>query len=236
MEQQLQTANSQVATPTQNSEAMEQFRIACQNFTWKLNSSPKPESIGETADGRAKTVAISHIEMTLDEYFFGLWETENFKWAVITNEVVGSIDLVVLHPVTGQKIRRSGAGAIQIMVDAAPADVKNNKQAKNEWALNPMNKKSNALDMGFPKLKTECIKNAAQSLGKLFGRDLNRKIQDNFNGLIQPKQTVPFEDLQTLYELKKEALPPEDKDHAERIIKNMESNSYNKLYKQLQSL
>ena len=42
-------------------------------------------------------------------------------------------------------------------------------------ALNADNKKPNALDLAFPKLKTECIKNAALSLGKLFGRDLSRK-------------------------------------------------------------
>jgi len=51
---------------------------------------------------------------------------------------------------------------------------------RNQWALNPSNKKANALDMAFPKLKSECLKNAAQSLGKIFGRDLNRKNADKY--------------------------------------------------------
>jgi hypothetical protein len=36
------------------------------------------------------------------------------------------------------------------------------------------------LDLAFPKLKAECVKNAALSLGKLFGRDLNRKNKDEY--------------------------------------------------------
>jgi hypothetical protein len=39
--------------------------------------------------------------------------------------------------------------------------------------------------MGFPNLKSECIKNACKSLGKIFGRDLNRKDSDDFNGIIK---------------------------------------------------
>lgn len=29
--------------------------------------------------------------------------------------------------------------------------------------------------MAYPKLKAECLKNAAKTLGKVFGRDLNRR-------------------------------------------------------------
>ena len=107
------------------------------------------------------------------EMFFGHWRTENFKWERMANEVVGSIDLVVIHPISGYEIRRSGAASIIIMVDRAPQNLDNVE--RNRWALNADNKKPNALDLAFPKLKTECIKNAALSLGKLFGRDLNRK-------------------------------------------------------------
>jgi hypothetical protein len=64
------------------------------------------------------------------------------------------------------------------MVDRAPENIAG--QERNQWALNPSNKKPNALDMAFPKLKSECLKNAAQSLGKIFGRDLNRKNVDQY--------------------------------------------------------
>ena len=64
------------------------------------------------------------------------------------------------------------------MVDKAPEGISGAE--RNKWALNPENKKPNALDMAFPKLKAECLKNAAQSLGKIFGRDMNRKIVDEY--------------------------------------------------------
>lgn len=173
----------------QHAETLREYRLKLQTFTERVNALPPLDSIDETPDGKAYTVLISHIEMTLDEYFFGLWETYDFKWSVILNEVVGSLTLEVTHPVTGQKLRRTGAAAIEIMVDAVPEEFKykkedppavqmEKKRRRNMWATNPENKKASALDMGFPKLKAECLKNAAQSFGKLFGRDLNRQKAD----------------------------------------------------------
>ena len=151
---------------------------ALQKFQTRLNSPPNDGGVESTPDNKAKTVVISHIEMTLDEMFFGQWKTENFKWASIANEVQGSIELVCIHPVTGFELRRTGAASIIIMVDRVPDGVTGSD--RNQWALNPSNKKANALDMAFPKLKAECLKNAAQSLGKVFGRDLNRKNRDEY--------------------------------------------------------
>jgi hypothetical protein len=232
----LQTTNTQVAAASYQYKSLEEFRIACQNFQNRLNQLPPADSIDKTADGKASTVLISHIEMTLDEFFFGLWNTENFKWTVVANEILGSLDLVAVHPVSGRDIRRVGAAAIQIMVDATPDELKEQqtdspevkkkkKIERNKWALNPDNKKSGALDMGFPKLKAECLKNAAQSFGQLFGRDLNRKKSDKFKPLITP---VLLQELVALLELKKEALSDEELKYAQRIIENEETASYAK--------
>lgn len=160
------------------------IRVKIENFTKRLNTAPKQEELHRTPDGKAFHFPISYVEMTLDEMFFGLWSTENFQWSAIQNEVQGSIDLVVLHPVTGFTIRRTGAASIQIMVDAVPDSIKDDRQKKNMWSTDVTNKKPNALDMGFPKLKAECIKNAALSIGKAFGRDVNRKIADEYRPLI----------------------------------------------------
>ena len=163
--------------------------LRIQKFASSLNHSDPTSGVEPTPDNKAKTLTISHVEMTLDEYFFGLWSTENFKWSVIQNEVVGSLDLIVVHPMNGMFIRRTGAASIIIQVDKVPEEIKGNSQLRNEWALNASNKKQNALDMGFPKLKAECLKNAAQSLGKIFGRDLNRKQKDTFNPLLKKDET-----------------------------------------------
>lgn len=155
---------------------MSDKKLELQNFLQRLNREPNPEELDKTPDGKAKTLPISFIEMTLDEIFLGLWSTENFSSKVTINEVCGELELVVVHPVTGDIIRRTGAAAIIIMTDKVPENLTG--QARNEWSVSIANKKYNALDLGYPKLKAECVKNAAQSLGKIFGRDLNRKKAD----------------------------------------------------------
>jgi hypothetical protein len=64
------------------------------------------------------------------------------------------------------------------MVDRVPDGVTGTE--RNRWALNPDNKKANAMDLAFGKLKAECLKNAALSLGKVFGRDVNRVNKDTY--------------------------------------------------------
>lgn len=155
---------------------MSDKKLELQNFLKRLNRDPDPAELDKTPDGKAKVLPISFVEMTLDEIFLGMWSTENFTSRQIVNEVCGELELVVIHPVTGLAIRRTGAASIIIMTDKVPDTVTG--QARNEWALSPSNKKYNALDLGYPKLKAECVKNAAQSLGKIFGRDLNRKKAD----------------------------------------------------------
>ena len=147
-----------------------------QKFLKYLNREPAQESITPTPDKRAHTVTISHVEMTLDELYFGRWSTKNFQWTQIGNEIMGCITLEVMHPITNEVITRTGSASVVIMVDRAPDNL--HGVERNQWALNPNNKKPNALDLAAGKLKSECVKNAAQSLGKIFGRDLNRQIVD----------------------------------------------------------
>lgn len=167
--------------------------IQLQNFIEKLNREPDAGELDRTPDGKAKTLPISFVEMTLDELFLGQWGTENFTSKVVANEVVGEIELWVIHPITGREIRRSGAAGIIIQVDKAPEEIQGKE--RNQWALDILNKKSNALDLGYPKLKAECTKNAAQSLGKVFGRDLNRKKSDKFQAPIKPMSDGAFKAL-----------------------------------------
>jgi len=154
--------------------------IKIQKFTALQYKAPPQESIGSTPDGKAKTVTIAHIETTLDELYFGQWSLTDCHYQREFNEVIGSGVLTVINPITGREIKRTGFAAIQITQDAG-ATLSNFNDTK----------KKNALDLSFPKLKAEILKNAAQSLGPIFGRDLNRKITDGFNPLfkgdIQPK-------------------------------------------------
>lgn len=150
-----------------------------QEFLALLNKEPDPKELMKTPDGKALTLPISFVEMTLDEIFLGQWGTRDFTTKVIANEVVGELVLWCINPISQREITRVGAASIIIQVDKAPDNLVG--KDRNNWSLDPSNKKPNALDLGYPKLKAECIKNAAQSLGKIFGRDLNRKQADVYN-------------------------------------------------------
>ena len=95
-------------SPTKKNEVVQKQSanelLKIQKFVSSLNNSDPISGVENTPDNKAKTLTISHVEMTLDEYFFGLWSTENFKWSVIQNEVVGSLDLIVVHPMNGKFI------------------------------------------------------------------------------------------------------------------------------------
>lgn len=160
------------------------LRIQLQDFMARLNREPEVSELDATADGKAKTLPISFIEMTLDEIFLGRWETSDSDYQQIFNEVVGTLLLTVWHPITGQPIRRTGFASVVITQDKDAAMVDFNTT-----------KKKNALDLTFPKLKAECVKNAAQSLGKVFGRDLNRKKKDVFQGAYKTLSDKGFQAL-----------------------------------------
>jgi len=159
------------------------FRIKLQGFISRLSKQPQAHELAKTPDGKAMYLPIDFVETQLDELFFGLWETKGFEWKTIANEVTGSITLKIFHPTAKVWLERVGCASIAIMVDKAPDNVTG--QQKNQWALELSNKKPNALDMGLPKLKTDCIKNAALSLGNIFGRNINRTKKDVYTPVVK---------------------------------------------------
>jgi len=169
------------------------LKLQLQDFQSKLNREPEVSELDLTPDKRAKTLPISFVEMTLDELFLGQWGTEGFTTKVISNEVCGELVLWVLHPITENVIKRVGSAAIIIQVDKAPEGLEGKE--RNLWAIDVHNKKPNALDLGYPKLKAECVKNAAQSLGKIFGRDLNRKKADIYQPAYKILSDIGFKAL-----------------------------------------
>lgn len=159
---------------------------AIEQFTKLLNRKPPLSSLQDTPDKKAKTMGISFVETKLDEVYLRQWGTENVNVLLVGNEVCVWLDLWVIDPQTRQKITRSGFSAVQITVDAVPERLKwkdgeteEIKKERNAWSLDMSNKKPNALYLSFPKARSMAIKNAAATLGKAFGRDLNRKYVDS---------------------------------------------------------
>lgn len=122
--------------------------------------------------GNTMYLPISFLETTLDELYFGLWKTDGFTTRVIGNEICGELNLHVYHPIAEIWITRIGAAATMI------------RQVKDAGVMEADKKIKNALEMDYPHLKADCFRNACLSLGKTFGRDLNRKFIDTYKAML----------------------------------------------------
>lgn len=137
-----------------------------------LNSEPLEVTIQKR--GTLRYLPISTIEATLDRLFgWDGWELKDFKTLAIANEITGEITLCVWSEKRNQWIQRIGAGAVQIMLDKI-TDAER-QQGKRRRADDIHAKKLNALEMAYPHLLSDCVKNACKRLGKVFGRDVSRK-------------------------------------------------------------
>jgi len=131
-------------------------------FTKKLNETPHEVKVNQYSDN-AKYIPISFLEMKLDELFDGAWSTKNFNTKVIGNEICGELELHFYHPTHKTWLCRIGAAAVIV------------RQKKDADITDITSKIKNALVLDYPHLKAECFRNACLSIGKTFGRDLNRE-------------------------------------------------------------
>ena len=157
-----------------------------QSFQKKyLQPEPKESEIRKNKfANNSKYLPISFMEMTLDEIFFGLWQTKNFNSKVVANEIIGELELWYFHPVAKTWLCRIGAGAVQIQM------VSKEKGGSGD-ITNIRDKIVNTLSKDYPHLKAECFRNACLSIGKSFGRDLNREFDDQYNPVIPNEVKQP---------------------------------------------
>ncbi|RMG79789.1 MAG: hypothetical protein D6707_07525 [Bacteroidetes bacterium] len=172
-------------------------------FQSNLNKLPEKEAIKVNPQTKTKYIPISFLEMQLDRLFNGLWQTENFKTSVIANEIVGSIEVKYFHPVALTWITRTGAAAVMIQM-------KSKDKGGSGDITNIRDKYINTLTKDYPHLKAECFRNACLSIGKSFGRDLNREFDAQYT--VPEVLSEAFEELEIILkeftdpkELKKKA-------------------------------
>lgn len=142
--------------------AQENPLLAAQIYHQSINKKPHSTWVRTDPINKTEYLPISKLEMLLDEYFFGQWSTSNIQTQVFANEILVSLELTLVHPVTGWVITRLGAASIPIQQD------------KGAKVTDVEAKKKNALVKNFPAAKAMAFKNACKTLGKMFGRDLNR--------------------------------------------------------------
>jgi hypothetical protein len=152
------------------------------SYLAKLGQQPKNDDIKiNDKANKAKYIPIEVIEAQLDYFYNGMWSIENFTWQVVANEIVGKLELVVMHP-SGMMLRRTGAAAVQIQL-------KSKDKGGSGDITEIRDKYVNTLTKDFPHLKSECLKNAAKSLGQIFGRNLNRGYEDGL-GEMDTKESI----------------------------------------------
>ena len=134
----------------------------------------------------SKYMPIGVVEGKLDEIYNGLWQTKNFRFEVVVNEIIGSIELHVFIEDKGWLVRE-GCGSVPIQMKSGSGVTQVEQKIKN------------TLVKDFPHLKSECLKNAAKSLGVAFGRDLNRKEDSIYVAALDPELDKPIELKQLTY-------------------------------------
>lgn len=108
---------------------------------------------------------------------FQQWRVEVIEYKQMFNSVSCHVRLHFINPLTKEWQYHDGLGAVGVQTDKG-------EQASNLNAI-----KSDAVMKALPAAKSYAIKDAAGHLGKLFGRDLNRKDSIEFTPSYQTKWT-----------------------------------------------
>jgi len=185
----------------------------------------KPHPTAKVKNDKGESVAMSYLPINKIEFLltkiYRKWNVEVRSVQSIANSVCVTVRLYVTNPLTGQVEWQDGVGASPIQTNSGAGAM--------DW--NAI--KSAAVMMALPAAETYAVKDAAEKFGKVFGRDLARTENMDYNVFL-PENMVSLQDLKELYDLKKDALSKDEKANAERIINNNETNSFKKLKKQLE--
>jgi hypothetical protein len=133
-----------------------------------VNSAPPASIIRDHPMARGvKYIPIEHIENLMTKVF-QQWRVEILDSKQILNSICVTVRLHYVDVVTGEWTFQDGIGATAIQVEKG-------QDASNLAAI-----KSNAIMLGMPAAVSFAIKDAAEHIGKLFGRDINRKDDPGF--------------------------------------------------------
>lgn len=201
------------------------------NLTVLLNQNPpvkwiEKHPLAKIKNEKGESVPLPYVPIQKIEWLltkiYGKYRVVIKDSKIMANSVCVTVTVIVTNPVTGLIEEQDGIGAAPLQVNSgAPAADFN--QIKN-----------NAVQIGAPAAETYAIKDAAEKFGKIFGRDLGRRDSLNYTDLLK-EQPLTYDDVWELYEQKKDSLTDSERDNADRILVNKESNSYAKLHSFLKS-
>tara|TARA_S200002703_G_C3800972_1_gene247537 strand:- start:2270 stop:2911 length:642 start_codon:yes stop_codon:yes gene_type:complete len=194
-----------------------------ENLKVILNHKPAKAWVKEHPFARGvKYIPIGQVENLLDTIFLD-WRIEIISTSQLFNSVAVQVRLHYLNPVNGEWSYHDGVGAVGIQTDKG-------KAASDLTAV-----KQDSVMKALPAAKSYAIKDAAEHLGAIFGRDLNRKEEYAFNRTRLNKEEQ-LDEIKLLYMEKEDKIPENEKAILDRIINNQEEASYSKAIRELNKL
>lgn len=168
-----------------------------------LNAEPKKEWVKELQ-------GIKYLPIERHEYLltmiFSKWRLEVKEVKLIANSVVTTVKVWYLDPITGEWDWQDGIGAMPIQT------------AKGAGALEFDKMNTKAIQMGAPASESFAMKDACEKIGRIFGKDLNRKDNINYDRLYSMIDLVQIRDNPSLTEeVRKEITDCTDKEQLKKV-------------------
>lgn len=171
-----------------------------QGIMMLLNSNPKQEWVRnhptiKMKDAAGKFVPAKYIPINIVEgllnWLFPTWSVEVLDYKLIANSVSVHVRLHVEMP-NGDTRFYDGIGAAPLQTDQGAGAIEFDKI------------KSAAVQMALPSAKSYAIKDAADHIGRIFGRDLNREAVEQYSFQIKPQEDMSDDDRDLMEDMYKE--------------------------------
>ena len=174
-----------------------ELKIAQNDLNILVNAEPNPGWLRDhpfakkevIIDGKKvkvpiKFIPIERIEWLLTRIFIR-WHVEVKTVQLIANSVQVTVRLYYQDVVTKEMLWQDGIGAVALQTDSGAGAVEFDKI------------KSSAVQMAAPAAETYAVKDAAEKIGKFFGKDINRATQIDYTNLIGsvPEKKVNHEEM-----------------------------------------
>lgn len=144
-----------------------------------LNANPPKAWVKEHPIAKGvKYIPIERIEFMLTRLFF-LWRVDVKAIQLLANSVVVTVRLYYLDRFSDEYLWQDGIGAAPLQTDKGAGAIEFDKI------------KNDAVMKAAPAAESYAVKDAAEKIGKLFGKDLNRADQimyESMVGTVQSKQ------------------------------------------------
>lgn len=196
--------------------------FAYDQFKHLLNQPPRKSWIKKHPFAKTDYIPIERVEFLLDK-IFQQWRVQVLHTEQLFNSVAVTVRLHFLDPITKEWSYHDGVGAQSVQTDKGAS-------AADMGAI-----KSDAIAKALPAAKSYAIRDAADHLGQLFGRDLNRKEQITYEVSRKNPEDL-HKELAELYEFYGAGLTKEDQAAVELALEQKAVANYPKMINLLKTI